>query len=207
MIDGAELISRIAAYKNNNEAEAKKAFELFCGYYERRVLQIAEVLCSKWGKPEGYAHDIVQCAFDKVWLYPTFDISKSKFTDIDRAILNWLSRILAHELSLFSRKGNCSHPTQEDLPLITSSSEFIENIFKDKYISGEKFDAIKLKIDDAISGLNEQERTIFLTYKLYLMTGHTVPRIVLKKLRTKYNISQGGIRQCHHRVSQKIKEL
>lgn len=200
-IDGQNLLSMIATNKGKDNKTARDAFEQFCGYYEHKVMQMAIIMCNKWGKPEGYAINIVQCAFQKVWLYPTFDISKSKIKDTDRAILNWISRILAHELSLFSDKGNCSHPEPEDLPLITSTAVFLQESSKYLNLSEEMFEAAKRKLDDAINGLNEKDRIIYLTYKLYLCFGKTVPRNVLKKLRTQLNMGQEAIRQRHFRLS------
>ena len=68
-------------------------------------------------------------------------------------------------------------------------------------LSEEMFEAAKRKLDDAINGLNEKDRIIYLTYKLYLCFGKTVPRNVLKKLRTQLNMSQEAIRQRHFRLS------
>lgn len=203
-VDGQVLLSAIAANKGRNREAARNAFEQFCGYYEEKVIQMAITMCNKWGKPEGYAINVVQCVFDKVWLYPTFNKDKSKIKDTDRAILTWMSWILAHELSLFSEKGNCSHPETEDLPLITSTTDFLQESCKHMDLSEDIVEAIKNKIDKTISGLNEQDRIIYLTYKLYLCFGKTVPRNVLKKMRTKLNMSQDAIRQRHSRLLNKI---
>ena len=63
---------------------------------------------------------------------------------------------------------------------------------------------MKKMLDKLVNGLNEQEITIYLTYKVYEIPGKKVPRNVLKKLRTRYNISQDGIRKCLWRVKEKI---
>lgn len=205
LIDGQELITAIAMNKSKNREAAQRAFTLFCSYYEGKAMQMAIELCNKWGKSEGCATDIVQCAFQKVWLYPTFDKSKSIITNVDRAILNWLYWILVHELSSFSKKGNCSHPEPEDLPLITSTTDFLIEARKDTpSLTETQLEAVKSKLDILISGLNEKEKTIYLTYKLYQSIGQTMPRNVLKKLRTEFNMTQSGIRQCHYRITQKI---
>ena len=149
----------------------------------------------------------MQCAFEKVWLYPTFVKDKKRFKDTDKAILQWMNKILLHEMTLFSQKGNCSHPEPEDLPIITDSGMFIENYIDEDYLSPEQFDMVKKRLDDAFAGLSEQEVTIYLTYKLYLKVNDRVPRSVLKKLRARYNITQDAIKHCRLRVEEKLKEV
>lgn len=203
-MDGEQLIRAIALNKERDREEARKAFELFCGYYEERATQIALALCEKWKKPEGDAYQIVQCAFEKIWLYPSFDKSKSNCKDTDKAILWWINWIMVHELTLLSQNGDCSHPEAEDLPMITNPSEFIVEKFKDEFLSDEEFERMKKVLDKLVASLNEQEVTIYLTYKVYETPGKKVPRNVLNKLRTRYNISQDGIRKCHWRVKEQI---
>ena len=206
-MDGEQLIMTIAKNKETNREEAHRAFELFCGYYQEQVTRMAVVHCIRWKKSEDYACVIVQCAFEKVWQYPTFNKDKTHFNDTDRAILHWMDKILYHEMSLFSQKGNCSHPEAEDLPIITSTEAFIEEYIGDDYLSEEQFDAVKKQLDDAFSSLTEQEVTVYLTYKLYLKMNDRVPQRVLKKLRTRYGITQDAIKHCKLRVEQKLKEV
>lgn len=40
-MDGEQLLMKIAKNKETNKEEAKKAFELFCGYYEKEATKIA----------------------------------------------------------------------------------------------------------------------------------------------------------------------
>lgn len=203
-IDGEQLIKTIALKKHTNRADARNAFEEFCSYYEERAVQMALVHCCKWRRPESVAYQIVQCAFEKIWLYPSFDKSKSRCKDTDRAILNWIFWIMVHELTLLSQSGGCSHPEAEDLPLITNPLEFIGEAFKDEYLSDEEISRMRQELERIVEGLSEQEMTIYLTYKVYDRPGKKVPRNVLNKLRARYNITQDGIRKCQWRVKQLI---
>lgn len=203
-IDGSQLITVIAQNKEKNNEVARKAFDLFCGYYEKEATRMAVVLCRNWKRSDDYAYAIVQCAFEKVWKYPTFDKNKTNFKNTDKAILQWLNKILLRELTLFAEKGNCSHADAEDLPLITNSAEFLQIKFEDEYISDEDFERMKDQLDKIMKGLSEQEITIYLTYKLYENPGRKVPRTVLKKLRLRYNITQDSIKHCRIRVESKI---
>ena len=202
-IDGEQLIRAIAYQKDKDMEKAKEAFDLFCGYYEKEATKMAIVLCRNWRRSDDYAYAIVQCAFEKVWRYPTFDKSKTNYKDTDKAVLQWLNKIIVRELSLFAGKGDCSHTDPEDLPLITNSAEFIQERF-DEYISDEDFERMRSQLDKVLKGLSEQEITVFLTYKLYESPGRRVPRTVLKKLRARYNITQDGIKHCRIRVEQKL---
>lgn len=206
-MDGEQLIMTIARNKEANREEARKAFELFCGCYEKEATKIAIALCKSWKRSEDYAYAIVQCAFEKVWLCPTFDKNKTHFKDTDKAILRWLHTILLHEMTLFSQKGNCSHPEPEDLPIITDSGVFIEKYLEEDYLTEEQLEALKSKLDDVFAGLSEQEVTIYLTYKLYMKVNNRVPQRILKKLRTRYGITQDAIKHCRLRVEQKLKEV
>ena len=203
-MDGEQLLMIIAKNKETNKEEAKKAFELFCGYYEKEATKIAVALCRSWKRSDDNAFAIVQCAFQKVWLYPTFDKSKTHFKDTDKAIMRWLNTILIREMTLFSQMGNCSHPEPEDLPLITDSGMFVEYYMEDEYMSEEQFEVAKKKLDEIFAGLSEQEITILLTYKLYLKANGRVPHRVLKKLRTRYGITQDAIKQDRLRIACKV---
>lgn len=203
-IDGEHLIKTIALNKHTNRDEAQNAFALFCSYYETRAVQMALVHCGKWRRPESVAYQIVQCAFEKIWLYPTFNKSKSKCKDTDRAILNWIFWIMVHELTLLSQSGGCSHPEEEDLPLITNPLEYIGEKFKDEFLSDEEIERMKTELEKIVAGLSEQEITIYLTYKVYDRPGKKVPRSVLNKLRARYNITQAGIRKCQWRVKEQV---
>lgn len=69
-MDGEKLIMTIALNKEANKEEARKAFDLFCGYYQERVIQMAVVLCRRWKKSEDYAYIIAQCAFENSVVAP-----------------------------------------------------------------------------------------------------------------------------------------
>lgn len=205
-IDGEKLINEIALNKSDNVEVAKNAFIQFCSYYEERVAKMCITLCKNWSTPEQVGYDIAQCIFEKVWMYPTFNKAKAKYKNTDKAISNWLYWIALHELSLYSQKGECSHPQKEDLPLITSTEMFIVERFKDEYLSEEAISRMKVRLDTMLLGLKEREKVIYLTYKLYKQAHRNVPKNVLNKLRSRYNISQDYIRQIQYRVVKQIEE-
>ena len=62
-------------------------------------------------------------------------------------------------------------------------------------------------MDEAFGHLTEQEITIYLTYKLYLKSNKRVPQRVLKKLRSRYGITQDAIKHCYLRMGQKLEEV
>ena len=84
---------------------------------------------------------------------------------------------------------------------------FIENYMEDDYMPEDQYKKVKKKLDEIFAGLSEQEVTIYLTYKLYLKVNDRVPHRVLKKLRTRYGITQDAIKHCRLRVDQKLKEV
>ncbi len=52
----------------------------------------------KYSFDENIAFEAIQCAFNKVWLYPTFDMSKSHCKDEENAIVIWLIKIAVSQM-------------------------------------------------------------------------------------------------------------
>lgn len=94
IVDGVKLLNIIANKENDMDA-AKKAFILFIGYFESKIRTFVEVYANKIGYDENVAFEAIQCAFNKVWNYPTFDMKKSSCKNEEKAIIIWLMSIAA----------------------------------------------------------------------------------------------------------------
>lgn len=183
-------------WKTDYPDEAANAFKEFTLRFERDVIRMSEVACSKWGYDETVAFDIANCVFQRVWKYPSYNPDKSKSKDIDKGIKLWLHRIVYTQLANYNNKGFCYEADNEtDLTLI----ETIEDLVEGYGVADEKKRIIlkRMKVvDEALSHLTQKHKIIYLTYKLYCPDDKTyIPRSVSKKLQEELQLAQGSIRK------------
>lgn len=193
-MSGSELIEFIS-WKDEYPREAEQAFTVFCGRYEKDLLQKSEVYCSKFGYSEVDALLVANCTFARVWKYPSFDMKKSKSKNIDTAILIWLYPILYTQIVLLGKKNTCAEPTQEeDLSIVSNVDELLQ-IYVGNDLEKKKELKLRLEIlENALFGLSEKHRAIYLTYKAYEEVGKNIPRTVSKKLQEQLELTQNTIR-------------
>lgn len=191
---GSELIEFIS-WKEEYPREAEQAFVVFCGRYEKDLLQKAEIYCSKFGYSEVDALLVANCAFARVWKYPSFDVKKAKSKNTDTAILMWLYPILYTQIVLLGKKNTCTEPSQEaDLSVISNVDELI-NFSVGNDLEKKKELKVRLEvIENALLGLSDKHRIIYLTYKAYEEVGKNIPRTVSKKLQEQLELTQNTIR-------------
>ena len=75
-IDGIQLLKTIAN-KTDDIKAAQDALAIFACYFETKIMLPVEVIANKYGFDENVAFEAIQCAFAKVWYYPSFDILNS----------------------------------------------------------------------------------------------------------------------------------
>lgn len=191
-LNSLHLIREIAN-KNNDLETAKGAFVLFVGLYEDKVKKYAEIQAGKLGYDDNVAFEAAQCTFNKVWLYPTFDMKKAHFKDGNKAVEAWLFAIVLSQMHQFSKMGVCAQITEdEDLSVIETAKDFVD--FHNTDLPFEhKLELIKY-LDTKLSVLDEKHRIIYLTYKAYHTRGKKLPRTLLSKLRTRLGLTQVTIR-------------
>ena len=192
-VDGAKLI-RIIANRNIDEEAARKAFYLFVSYFEIKIKKRVEILALKYGYNENVAFEAIRCAFNKVWLYPTFDMRKSSCTNEENAIIIWLVKIAFSQMCQFTRTGECARISEkEDLSVIENTEDFVDSFQVAGLDPLEKMQLIEI-MEKKLSLLDEKHRIIYLTYKAYQRSGKKLPRKLLEKLRKRLGLSQSAIR-------------
>ncbi len=192
ILSSDELIEYVS-FKEEFPIEAEKAFTIFCDRFQQDVIKTAEIYSNKYGHNEVVALDIANCVFAKVWKYHSFDKSKSKIKDVDKAIKIWLYAIVFNELMKYGVKDTCSEPEEEDLSLVENMDNLISLTVGE---DSEKRNDLKIRleiIERAMLGLSEKHKIIYLTYKAYENNGKNIPRTVGKKLREKLNLVQSSI--------------
>lgn len=192
-VDGILLLRTIAEKKEDLDA-AKKAFDLFASYFEDKIKVLVEIHAAKIGYDENVAFEAIICAFNKVWLYPTFNMRKAHCKNVEHAIIIWLVRIAVSQMHQFSRKGVCAQIKEEDdLSVIEDSLSFV-NSFKVQDLDPETKMNYVIALNEKLSILDEKHRIIYLTYKTYHVQGKKLPRIVLEKLRKRLGLVQATVR-------------
>ncbi|MDD7303676.1 MAG: hypothetical protein PUG76_03945 [Prevotellaceae bacterium] len=191
-VDGEQLLLAIAN-KDKDSKGAEKALYLFTSYFESKIKLFVEIHASKLGYDEHVAFEAIQCTFNKVWLYPTFDKSKSRVKNVERAIIIWLENIAVSQMHQFTKKGECAQiKPDEDLSIIEDSVSFVDFHISD--LEPEQKMMYVMALNNKISKLDEKHRIVYLTYKAYHTRGKKLPRKLLDMLRKRLNITQTTIR-------------
>lgn len=175
---------------------ARQAFRIFTFRYQLDLHKKLIRICTNWGYDKQVASEIAYGAFEKIWKYPTFDISKANQKDYDKAVLNYLYRISSHLLADYKRSQNEDpNPFKGDEEIIRDFPD-VENM-----LIGKERKAILQKasecIQNALNRLTPKHKIIYLTYKQYeaeTNAGFTLPRRLLKDLRTVLDLTQNSIR-------------
>lgn len=205
-VDGVKLI-RIIANRNIDEEAARKAFYLFVSYFEIKIKKRVEILALKYGYNENVAFEAIRCAFNKVWLYPTFDMGKSSCTNEENAIIIWLVKIAFSQMCQFTRTGECARISEEeDLSVIENTEDFVDSFLVAGLDPLEKMQLIEI-MEKKLSLLDEKHRIIYLTYKAYQRSGKKLPRKLLEMLRKRLGLSQSAIRVYKKQACEAINDL
>lgn len=205
-VDGVKLI-RIIANRNIDEEAARKAFYLFVSYFEIKIKKRVEILALKYGYNENVAFEAIRCAFNKVWLYPTFDMGKSSCTNEENAIIIWLVKIAFSQMCQFTRTGECARISEEeDLSVIDNTEDFVDSFQVAGLDPLEKMQLIEI-MEKKLSLLDEKHRIIYLTYKAYQRSGKKLPRKLLEMLRKRLGLSQSAIRVYKKQACEAINDL
>ena len=205
-VDGVKLI-RIIANRNIDEEAARKAFYLFVSYFEIKIKKRVEILALKYGYNENVAFEAIRCAFNKVWLYPTFDMGKSSCTNEENAIIIWLVKIAFSQMCQFTRTGECARISEEeDLSVIENTEDFVDSFQVAGLDPLEKMQLIEIR-EKKLSLLDEKHRIIYLTYKAYQRSGKKLPRKLLEMLRKRLGLSQSAIRVYKKQACEAINDL
>ena len=191
--DGVQLLKMIARKKEDEEA-ATKAFRLFVEVFESKINKQVDIIAKKNGYGENVAFEAIQCAFNKVWLYPTFDMSKAHYKNEEKAIVVWLVRIAVSQMYQFAVHGVCAQlKSNEDLSVIENAEDFVESFHVANLTTEQKIQYVSY-LEKKISALDEKHRIIYLTYKAYQTSGKKLPRKLLEKLRKRLAVNQTTIR-------------
>lgn len=204
--DGIQLLKIIANKKEDEEAAAK-ALRLFVEIFESKISKQVDIIAQKNSFDANVAFEAIQCTFNKVWLYPTFDMSKSHCKNEEKAIIVWLIRIAVSQMFQFAEQGVCAQvKTEEDLSVIENAEDFVESFHASELSPEQKIQCVSY-LERKISALDEKHRIIYLTYKAYQTSGKKLPRKLLEKLRKRLDVSQITIRVYKKQACEVLNDL
>lgn len=204
--NGIQLLKMIAN-KNDDKETATKALHLFVGIYESKIRKQVEIIANNYGYNETVAFEAIRCAFNKVWLYPTFDMRKSHCKDEENAIVVWLVRIAVSQMFQYAGQGECAMiKDEEDLSVIETATDFVESFHASELTAEQKMNCV-LFLEKKMSALDEKHRIIYLTYKAYQTSGKRLPRKLLEKLRKRLGLTQATIRVYKKQACEALNDL
>jgi len=175
---------------------AKEAFRVFTFRYQLELLKKLTPICKNWGYDKQVATKLAYEAFNRIWKYPKFDLSKSKQKDYHKAIKFYLFGIAKRLLADYKKSE-----TEEPNPF-TGDEEIIRDLPDIETLSDDKVRKAELKrmyelLNGALSRLTPKHKVIYLTYKHYeslTNEGYNLPRHLTKKLQDELDLTQNSIR-------------
>ncbi len=175
---------------------AKEAFRVFTFRYQLELLKKLTPICKNWGYDKQVATELAYEAFNRIWKYPKFDLSKSKQKDYHKAITFYLFGIAKRLLADYKKSE-----TEEPNPF-TGDEEIIRDLPDIETFSDDKVRKAELKrmyelLNGALSRLTPKHKVIYLTYKHYeslTNEGYNLPRHLTKKLQDELDLTQNSIR-------------
>jgi len=175
---------------------ANEAFRVFTFRYQLELLKKLIPICKNWGYDKQVATEIAYEAFNRIWKYPKFDLTKSKQKDYHKAITFYLFGIAKRLLADYKRSE-----TEEPNPF-TGDEEIIREMPDIETLEIGKERKAELKriyelLNEALSRLTQKHKIIYLTYKHYeslTNEGYNLPRPLTKKLQDELDLTQNSIR-------------
>ena len=188
-----DLMEFIRWKQKPEDAEiAKNAFRAFCFRFQKDITHKCRVIAGKWGYADYVGDIIAERTFKRFWLYGKFDRAKSTAADIDTGVRLYLYKIASREISTYKKEQSVDfnpytgdEEIMRDFPSVNIMSLSIEKRGELKRIQG--------IIEKALERLTPKHKVIYLTYKTHQLEGHSMPRILLKKLRDELDLTQSSI--------------
>lgn len=185
-------------FKDEDEEQAKEAFNLFYKRYNRLLLSLCLKACSNLNLSDSEKVDLSEIVFQNTM---TKIYQKSHLYDSSKGkISTWMSRIANNNLisQLSLQDENIRYVDETALEFEISS---------DNEDSISQTQSIEMKIlEEALNTLTDKEKDILLTYMMYKDGEKKLPENVIDNLRKRYSTTSVNLRQIQHRSLKKIEE-
>ena len=206
-LDNESTITLIKILKEQNQNDDQLYQNAFLAFYFRfqdQVLKKCEIICKNYGYDKEVAILIAQETFTRFLRYPNYRHEKSRCNDIEKGVLLYLFRISEHALFNYYYKINGINVSPYDgtEEIIYDYPDVGEN---SGFNSKEAFNHFQI-VKEALDTLSPKHKIIYLTYKQFETTGHTLPRELLCKLRDKLDLKQATVRSYKNEAYNKVNE-
>jgi hypothetical protein len=206
-LENEPTISLINYLKGKSEIDDKLHQNAFIAFYFRfqgQVLKKCEIICKIYGYGKETAVLIAQETFERFLKYPNYNHEKSKCSDIDKGVILYLFRISEHCLFNYYYKRNGINVS----PYNGTEAIIYEYPNIGKRSSYNTIEAVKYFqiIKEALDSLSPKHKIIYLTYKQFETSGHTLPRELLSRLREKLELKQATVRSYKNEAYNKVTE-
>jgi len=195
----AELFLSMAM-KEDNRADAEKAFAIFYNRYKNFLYTIVKTACRSW---EMYGDELVQSVFENTFLtvYEKAErfmvIEDIPFERQEKRMKSWLGRIAKNEMLQLLRQFKVDKDKIEYTNDLTS----LENI-EEEIISKASLNSIL--VEKALQTLSERDRNILITYLMYEDGNKKLPSLEIKRLSDMWNTHPDNMRQIKKRSLAKV---
>ena len=188
------------AMKEDDQAEAEKAFSEFYYRYKDYLHTVIRKVCSSW---KMYGEELIESVFQNTFL-TVFEkaelfiiIDELEFEKQEIRMKAWLGEIAKNEMNMLLRKMK---DEKDKLEYTDDFSFGFKNVdepitYSEDYLLAEK----------AISSLSERDRDILVTYLIYEDGNKKLPREEIQRLANLWNVLPDNLRQIRKRSFDKMK--
>jgi RNA polymerase sigma factor (sigma-70 family) len=190
------------AMKEDDRAEAEKAFNEFYNRYKDYLDTVVRKVCSSW---KMYGVELAESVFQNTFI-TVFEKAESfiiiddlDFKKQETRMKAWLGKIAKNEMLILLRDMK----DRKDKLEYTDDFSFGFNNIDEPIAYSEDY----LIAEKALSSLNERDRDILVTYLIYEDGNKKLPREEIQRLANLWNVLPDNLRQIRKRSFEKMKQF
>jgi len=185
---------------------AEDAFRALAFRFSKEVTRKCRIISGNWGYDSIAGDIIAERTFARFWKYPkTFTSSKCK-KEIDNCFKFYLFAIAQTQLVDYRKEvlglDQSPYSGEEQIIYEFPNLEALNIPSEARRDLKKKEDIIK----KAFERLSAKHRIIYLTYKAHEITGHKMPRTLLKTLRDELELTQSSVQVYKKEAYDKVDE-
>lgn len=185
---------------------AEDAFRVLCFRFSEDVVKKCRIICKKWGYDNQISDHIAERTFNRFWKYPkTFTPSKCT-KEINSCLKFYLYGIAQTQVADFKKEqSGVNHSPYTGNEAIVKDFPNLDALG----VTGERLKDLKKKqelIEKALERLTPKHKIVYLTYKAHEISGHKMPRHLLKSLREELELAQASLQVYKKEANDTINE-
>lgn len=185
--------------------DAEGAFIAFCFRFRADLIKKCEVICRNYKYDIDFAVELANRVFHKFWINPGYDDSKRKHAkSCDEGVKFYLYGIARHELVNIHREDIGPSPYTGEEEIVWDFPEInMANMSAEK-----RKELVERReiMETALNRLTPIHKAIYLTYLVYHREKKNLPKHLLKKMQTEFDLAQATIRYYRFEAENRIKD-